>query len=253
MNDQQLLREYLDEGSERAFQDLVRRHVDLVYSTALRRLSDAGSAEEVTQNVFVALARKAPFLGRDVALAAWLHKTALLEARHLLRAELRRKRRQETAIAIGATMKEEDSVLKSLSPILDEALMELREKDRQAVLLRFFESKNFREVGEALGVGEDAAQKRVVKALDQLTRFFRRRGYPVSAVTLTAAALHGATQAAPAGLASLAAQTALQSAGAASLAGMGLLIAKNVCDRRLSVGRRGAARSTARWLEQGAG
>ena len=93
MNDQALLREYLDGGSERAFQSLVQRHVDLVYSTALRRLSDAGLAEEVTQNVFVALARKAPFLSRDVALAAWLHRTTLLEALHRLRAELRRKRR----------------------------------------------------------------------------------------------------------------------------------------------------------------
>ena len=152
MNDQQLLREYLDTGSKRAFQDLVRRHVDMVYSTALRRLSDAGWAEEVTQNVFVALARKAPFLGRDVALAAWLHKTALLEARHRLRAELRRKRRQETAVAMGVTMKEDDSLLKTLSPVLDETLMELREKDRHAVVLRYFENKSLREVGEAFGV-----------------------------------------------------------------------------------------------------
>src|SRR5438093_4801643 len=226
MSDQQLLREYVDDGSERAFQSLVQRHVDLVYSTALRRLSDAGYAEEVTQNVFVALARKAPFLGRDVALAAWLHKTTLLETRHRLRTELRRKRREEAAIAIGVTMNADDSLLKSLSPVLDEALMDLREKDRHAVLLRFFENKSLREVGEALGVGEDAAQKRVAKSLDQLTRFFRRRGYPVSAATVMAAALHGATQAAPAGLASLAAQSALQSAGAGSLAGIGLVIAK---------------------------
>src|SRR5439155_420908 len=143
MSDQQLLREYLDGGSERAFQSLVQRHVDLVYSTALRRLGDAGLAEEVTQNVFVALARKAPFLSRDVALAAWLHKTTLLEARHRLRGELRRKRREETAIAMS-----------------------------------------------------------------------------------TGAALHGVTQTAPAALASVAAQTALQSARAVSIGGLGLLIAK---------------------------
>src|SRR5438552_6218887 len=228
MNDRELLREYLDGGSERAFQSLVQRPVDLVYWTAVRRIGDAGLAEEVTQNVFVALARKAPFLSRDVALAAWLYKTTLLEARHRLRAELRRKRREQAAIALGAnfTMKQDDSLLKSLSPVLDEALMDLREKDRHAVLLRFIENKDLREVGQALGVGEDAAQKRVAKSLDQLTRFFRRRGYPVSAATVMAAALHGATQAAPAGLASLAAQSALQSAGAGSLAGIGLVIAK---------------------------
>lgn len=190
MSDQQLLREYLDEGSERAFQSLVQRHVDLVYATALRRLSNAGLAEEVTQNVFVALARKAPFLNRDIGLAGWLYKTTLLEARHRQRAELRRKRREETAVAIGTTMKEEDSLLKALSPVLDEALMELREKDRHAVLLRFFENKNLREVGEALGVGEDAAQKRVAKALEELTRSFRRRGYTVPAAIFERWATH---------------------------------------------------------------
>ena len=160
MSDQQLLREYLDEGSEEAFQSLVRRHVDLVYSTALRRLCDTGLAEEVTQNVFVALARKAPFLNRDIGLAGWLYKATLLEARHCQRAELRRKRREETAVAIGTTMKEEDSLLKSLSPVLDEALMELPEKDRHAVLLRFFENRNFREVGEALGFGAGDGERR---------------------------------------------------------------------------------------------
>src|SRR5213596_348631 len=223
MNDRELLREYLDGGSERALQSLVQRHVDLVYSTALRRIGDAGLAEEVTQNVFVALARKAPFLNRHIGLAGWLYKTTLLEARHRLRTELRRKRREETAIALGTTMKEEDSLLKSLSPVLDEALMELREQDRHAVLLRFFENKNLREVGEALGVGEDAAQKRVAKALEQLTRAFRRRGYTVPAATAIGAALHGVTQTAPAALASVAAQTALQSAKAVSIGGLGLL------------------------------
>src|SRR3989442_14016298 len=165
MSDQQLLREYVDGGSERPFQSFVQRHVDLVYSTALRRLGDAGLAEEVTQNVFVALARKAPFLGRDAPLAAWLHKTTLLEARHRLRTELRRKRREETAIAMSTTLREEDSLLKSLSPVLDEALMELREKERLAVLLRFFETKGLREVAEALGVADAAGQNAGAKAL----------------------------------------------------------------------------------------
>ena len=226
MNDRELLREYLDGGSERAFQSLVQRHVDLVYSTALRRIGDAGLAEEVTQNVFVALARKAPFLNRHIGLAGWLYKTTLLEARHRQRTELRRKCREETAVALGTTMKEEDSLLKSLSPLLDEALMELRERDRHAVLLRFFENKNLHEVGEALGVGEDAAQKRVAKALEQLTHWFRRRGYTVPAATAVSAALHGASRAAPAGLASVSTQTALQSAGAMSLTGLGLVAAK---------------------------
>src|SRR5256885_6776605 len=106
MNDQDLLREYREGGSEGAFQSLVQRHVNLVYSTALRRLRDSGLAEEVTQNVFVVLARKAPFLDRHIGLAGWLYKTTLLEARHRQRSELRRKRREETAVAIGTTMNE---------------------------------------------------------------------------------------------------------------------------------------------------
>src|SRR5438445_13194161 len=99
-------------------------------------------------------------------------------------------------------------------------------KERHAVLLRYFENKSFREVGEALGVGEDAAQKRVAKALEQLTRAFRRRGYTVPAATAVGAALHGVTQTAPAALASVAAQTALQSARAASIGRPGLLVGK---------------------------
>src|SRR2546422_5817245 len=102
MSDQQLLREYVDGGSERAFQSLVQQHVDLVYSTAPRQLGDAGLAEEVTQNVFVALARKAPFLARDASLAAWLHKTTLLEARHRLRTENQRSGRTERRVSLIA-------------------------------------------------------------------------------------------------------------------------------------------------------
>jgi RNA polymerase sigma factor (sigma-70 family) len=226
MSDQELLREYASEGSERAFQTLVERHLNLIYSTALRQVTDAGLAREVTQNVFIALARKAAFIARDVPLAAWLHRTAVLEGRHQLRAELRRKRREATAVEMGVTMKEEDSLLKSLGPVLDEALLDLREKDRQALLLRFCENKSLRETGQSLGIAEDAAQKRVAGALDRLARVFRRRGYNVPAVTVAAAALQGATQNAPAGLASVIAQGAFQHAGAVSLSAVGLLLAK---------------------------
>src|SRR5688572_16406948 len=127
MTDQELMREYVGGGSERAFQTLVDRHLNLVYSTALRHVTNAGLAQDVTQHVFIALARKAAFIARDVPLAAWLHRTAVLEARHHLRAELRRKRRETTAVEIGTTMKEDDSLLRSLGPVLDEALMDLRE------------------------------------------------------------------------------------------------------------------------------
>ena len=227
MSDREPLREYLEHGSESAFQTLVRRHVNLVYATALRRLGDAGQAEETTQNVFIALARRAPFLRDEVNLAGWLYKATLLEASQRYRAEQRRQRREETAIEMGTTMNRDTSLLKSLAGVLDEALMELREKDRRAVLLRFFENKNFHEVGRELGIGEDAAQKRVGKAMEYLTRWFRRRGYGLTTTAVTVAVLTEAAQAAaPTGLAALAAHAAVQSAAVGSLTGFGLILAK---------------------------
>lgn len=222
MSDRELLREFLDRGSESAFQLLAQRHVDLVYATALRRLGDAGLAEETTQNVFIALARRAPLLRQDVTLAGWLYKATLLEASRRYRDEQRRRRREEVAVQLGATMKQDDSLLKSLAPVLDDAMLGLRETDRQALLLRFFEGKNFRDIARELGIGEDAAQKRVARSLDQLTRWFRRRGYAVPATTAVAALLHEAAKAAPSGLAALAAHVAMPYAATTSLSGLGL-------------------------------
>ena len=227
MSDQETLREYLANGSEAAFQTLARRHVNLVYATALRRLGDAGQAEETTQNVFIALARRAPWLRDEVNLAGWLYRATLLEARQRYREEQRRQRREAAAIEMGTTMNRDTSLLKSLASVLDEALMELREKDRRAVLLRFFENKNFHQVGRELGIGEDAAQKRVGKAMEYLTRWFRRRGYGVTTTAVTAAVLAEAAQAAaPAGLAALAAHAAVHTAAVGSLTGFGLVLAK---------------------------
>jgi RNA polymerase sigma factor (sigma-70 family) len=227
MSDQEPLREYLEKGSESAFQNLVQRHFNLVYATALRRLGDPGQAEETAQNVFIALARRVPLPRAEVNLAGWLYQATLLEASQRYREEYRRQRREASAIEMGTTMNPEPSLLKSLSATLDEALMNPREKDRRALLLRFFEDKNFREVGRELGIGEDAAQKRVAKSLESLTRWFNRRGYGVATSTVTAAVLaEAAKAAAPAGLATLVAHAALHSAATGSLTGFGLVVAK---------------------------
>src|ERR1043166_8686764 len=129
------LREFSRNGNQNAFADVVRRHVDLVYGTALRKLEDTGAAEEVAQNVFAALARKAWQFAPDDSLPAWLHRSTLLEAREWLRGELRRRRREQTAARLGTTMKtpEESTALRALLPLLDEALLSLREKDRTAL------------------------------------------------------------------------------------------------------------------------
>lgn len=227
-SDQELLREFIRAGSQPAFQALVERHLPLVFGTACRRLGDAQLAEEVAQNVFIVLARKAGFLGVEVRLAAWLHQTTLLEARHCLRGELRRRQREETAARLGDTMKEDDSRSQILAGLLDEALLELREKDRQVLLLRFFEEKSLRDLGAYFGISEDAAQKRVAKALETLGRAFQRRGYqmPTATVATVIAAARVNTQAMPSGLVSAITQGACQAASVITPAGVAALFAK---------------------------
>ncbi len=215
--DHELVSAYAKEGSESAFRSLVGRHVDLVYATALRQVGDPGIAEEVTQNVFVILARKAPRLAGLETLAGWLHRTALLEAKARIRAELRRQRREDTAARLAVAEQphgEPDPAFAALVPLLDEALLHLRDGDRTALVLRFLEERSLREVGSALGVDEDAARKRVSRALDRVAEFFRQRGFPIG--TGAAAVFAQATQAAPATVAVTATQAGLAASGAAT-------------------------------------
>ncbi len=212
--DHELLSAYAQEGSETAFRALVGRHVNLVYATALRQLGDSGSAEEITQNVFVALARKAPRLGGVETLAGWLHRTTILEAKARIRAELRRQRRSAAAAELAWIQGQGEPAADALAPLLDEGLLNLRDGDRLALVLRFLEERSLRDVGDALGVNEDAARKRVTRALDRLAEFFRRRGFAVGAGAV--ALLAGTTKAAPAGLAASAGDAGLAAGGAAT-------------------------------------
>jgi RNA polymerase sigma factor (sigma-70 family) len=196
--DFELLRDFLRRGDQGAFANVVRRHLALVYATALRKTEDEGAAEEVAQNVFAALAKKAWRFAPDDSLPAWLYKTTLLEAKEWLRGELRRRRRDQTAAELGTTMKtpDEQTAFRALLPLLDEALLSLREKERTALLLRFYESQSLREVGTRLGVTDDTAQKRVAGALEKIAQFFQRRGFKTASVaTATAAFQHTATSA----------------------------------------------------------
>ena len=195
-----LLKRFLRHGDQAAFSALVRAHLDIVFATALRKVGEAGAAQEVAQNVFAALARKAWQFSPEDSLPAWLHRTALLESKHWLRGELRRRRREQAAAELGTTMKnpDEESAIRALLPLLDEALLSVSEKDRTALLLRFYERRSLRELGDSLGVSEDAAQKRVAAALDRVAAFFKRRGFRTGAAGATAAALQHAATAAPA-------------------------------------------------------
>ena len=206
------LQRFTRHGEESAFADVVRRHLDMVFATALRKVEDPGAAQEIAQNVFTVLARKAWQFAPDDSLPAWLHKAALLESKSWLRGELGRRRREETAAELGTTMNTPDNQLafQALVPLLDEALLSLREKDRTALLLRFYESQSLRDVGAALGAGEDAARKRVESALEKVAEFFKRRGFKTATVAAAAAALQHTATSASATLVSAVVSAALQ-------------------------------------------
>lgn len=225
--DFELLQCFARQGDQRAFADVVRQHLDLVYATALRKLEDAGAAQEVAQNVFTTLARKAWQFAPDDSLPAWLHKTALLESKSWLRGELRRRRREQTAAELGTTMNtpDEQPAFNALVPLLDEALLSLREKDRTALLLRFYETQSLRDVGASLGIGEDAAQKRVASALERLSQFFQRHGFKTATASAMAAALQSTATSASAATATLVINSAMLSAPPA-LVGLSALLAR---------------------------
>ncbi len=216
LSDQHLLGEYARRKSEAAFAELVRRHVDCVYSAAFRMVGEAALAEDVTQGAFVALAQNASrLMGRPV-LSGWLHRTARNLAANTIRSEVRRRAREQEAAAMNQyTSAEPDSLWARIAPHLDAALEELSEADRDAVSLRYFERKSAREMAAILGTSEDAAQKRVNRAVERLRQIFAHQGITVGAGGLAAVLSANAVRAAPAGLAAGISATAL-----ASVAGM---------------------------------
>jgi RNA polymerase sigma factor (sigma-70 family) len=200
-DDSELLREYATIRSETAFTSLVQRHIHFVYSSALRQVRNAHLAEEVTQAVFIILARKAGHLRQGTVLAGWLFNTARFVASAELRAIARRhKHEQEAGMESTHGETTPDVSWEQIAPFLDDGLAQLNEKDRQAVLLRFFERKTFLEVADKLGANEDAARMRVTRALKSLRGFFLKRGLTSSVTVLAAVLSANAVQAAPSGL-----------------------------------------------------
>jgi RNA polymerase sigma factor (sigma-70 family) len=220
MSDDALLHEFNRARSEQAFEALVQRHLRLVFATALRQVGDRSLAEEISQQVFLALARKAGRLGGHQTIAGWLYQTTLREAKRTLRTELRRQRRDQLALEVGALGHGSADEADGLLPLLDEALASLRESERLAVILRYFEGKSWREVGTELGASEDAVQKRGERALETLGRFFARHGFKVSAAALTTGLTTQASAAVPMTLAGVITQTALVPTASASTMGV---------------------------------
>ncbi len=222
MDDWQLLQDYAQRGSEAAFRALVERHLGFVQAAARRQVNDSQRAEDVTQAVFILLARKARSFRRDVVLPGWLFRTTRFVAARAARSEQRRQRREQEAFEMQQ-LHSSETARPALSPLLDEALARLGERDRNAVLLRFAQDQSLREVGAQLGVSEDAAKKRVSRALEKLRAFFARRGFTLSVAVLAGGLAPHLAPAAPAELAARVAAKAL-AGGAARGAALPLLV-----------------------------
>jgi RNA polymerase sigma factor (sigma-70 family) len=207
-DDLTLLRDYAWQNSEAAFALMVSRHVNLVYSVALRQVRDAHLAEEVTQAVFIILARKAGSLGDKTILSGWLCRTARYVGSRALRSEWRRRQREQEAhmqniLNSGGDgpSPTDDDTWWQLSPLLEDAMEKLGRRDHDALVLRFFENKNFAEVGAALGASEDAAKMRVNRALEKLRQFFLQRGVDSTTAAISETISVNSIQIAPAALA----------------------------------------------------
>ena len=234
-SDHELLRRYAHEGSQAAFAALVQRHIDLVHSAARRQVQSADVAEEVSQSVFLDLAREARRFDPNVPVVAWLHLVTRRTAIDIVRRETRRQQREQQAAELDA-MKPTTRDWTAVEPLLDEAVATLDDRDRTAILLRYFENKPLRDVGAALGLSDDAAQKRVSRAVEQLRAFFVRRGITIAAAGLAADLSARAVESAPATLgASIASAAGTMPHAAAAAAGAGSFLAMTTLQKSLAV------------------
>lgn len=212
-SDRDLLSLYAKEGRQAAFAEVVRRHTDFVYSTALRLVAgDTHLAQDVSQTVFTALANKAASLAHHDSLLGWLHTATRYAASDAVRRERRRRTREQESSTMNDNLSASEPNWAQLQPLLDEAVGRLRVQDREAVLLRFFHSQTHREVGATLGLDETLVRKRVDRALEKMRAFLSRRGVTTTSALLATAITTHSVHAAPAGLATTLGSTSLAQA-----------------------------------------
>jgi RNA polymerase sigma factor (sigma-70 family) len=223
-DDMQLLRDYAATNSEDAFATLVQRHVNLVYSVALRQLGDFHQAQDVTQAVFIILARKAARLRRETVLTGWLYQTARFTATSFLRGEMRRQRReQESYMQSTLDPSQSDAAWEQLAPLLDDAMGRLGKLDRNLLLLRFFEGRSNTEAASVLNLNEPAAKRRCTRAIEKLRLFFSRRGMDSTTAAITETISTHSIQIAPATLAKTVTAVALAKGATASASTLTLI------------------------------
>ncbi|MBC7785345.1 MAG: sigma-70 family RNA polymerase sigma factor [Burkholderiales bacterium] len=225
MDGRELLQRYVDGRSPDVFGDLVAQYIDIVYASARRQVKDRQLAEDVTQGVFVLLSQKASHIPTDRPLSAWLLKTTGFIAANARRERTRRIHREHKAAMMNPApdnnpiddADEWSDEWNRTAPLLDEGIAELKSGYRDALLLRFFENRTVRQIGETMGISEDAAEKRVSRGVEQLRDFFRRRGVVIGAAGLATLLTTHSSEAAPPALAASAA-SAWQSESATNLA-----------------------------------
>lgn len=204
-----LVREYAQSNSEQAFATLVSQHVNLVYSVALRQVHDPHLAEEITQAVFIVLARKAKSLSPKTILSGWLCRTARNVSANTLKIQRRRQLREQESHMQSLVNESDSDAWSQIAPLLDEALNCLGEKEHDAVVLRFFDGKELKHVGAAMGTTEDGARMRVNRGLERLREFFTKKGVTLSTTAIAGAVAANSVQAAPTGLAAAISSAAL--------------------------------------------
>jgi len=213
------------DSSQEAFSQLVQRHLQFVYSICRREVGDAALAEDVTQAVFIILSRKADGIRNGTTLTGWLFNTARFACRNAMRQESRRRAAEEEVIAeMTHRAGEEDSAEATwheIEPLLHDGIAALGAKDREAVLLRYFENKSFKEVGRLLGLSENTAQQRVIRAIEKLRGYLKKHGVAVPSVVLAALLLERTVQAVPAtcaaAVAGVISKVGITTAGAVSI------------------------------------